>query len=389
VAYARTHSAYFAEHYRDIPEKFTDVAQLPVTTKADMMRHFDQYVTDPLVNRKQLEAFIADPSCIGHDYLGRYVACTTSGSTGTPAILLHDRGALTIYNVLGYVRSLRVVFSIRQMWALVRGRGRLAAVFVTGGHFLGNTMMARRVRTLPWRAKMQRLFSALTPLGELVRDLNEFQPVMLGGYPSVLESLAKEQQAGRLRIHPVLISAAGETLTTAARQQITNAFGCWVTNYYGSSEAVGLTYECSAQRLHVNTDWYILEPVDEHDRPVPAGELSHGVLVTNLANRIQPIIRYQMGDRVAMRPETCSCGSPFPVIEVVGRTDDVLLYRGPQGQSIRILPLAIATVAEETAGVETCQLIQRGPTNLTVRFTGTSPDEESDVWDALRKRLCT
>ena len=95
-------------------------------------------------------------------------------------------------------------------------------------------------------------------------------------------------------------------------------------NYYGSSEAVGLTYECAAQRLHVNTDWYILEPVDEHDRPVPRGQLSDGVLVTNLANRIQPIIRYQMGDRVAIDPDPCGCGSPFPPIRVVGRTDDIL-----------------------------------------------------------------
>ena len=197
VAYARTHSAYFADLYRDVPEVVTDVAQLPVVTKAEMMRHFDQWVTDPSVNLEQVEAFVADPSLIGHDYLNRYVVCTTSGSTGTPAILLHDRGALVIYNVLGYVRALPVaMFSARNLWALVRGRGRLAAVFVTGGHFLGNTMMARRLRTVPSRARMQRLFSALSPVPELVADLNAFQPVVLGGYPSALQALATEQQAG-------------------------------------------------------------------------------------------------------------------------------------------------------------------------------------------------
>ena len=119
------------------------------------------------------------------------------------------------------------------------------------------------------------------------------------------------------------------------------------------------------------------------------GESSHDVLVTNLANRIQPIIRYSLGDQVAIGAESCSCGSPFPTIEVVGRTDDVLLYRGPRGQSIRILPLAIATAAEETPAVTTCQLIQRGPSSLTVRFTATDPGEEPKVWDALRKRLGT
>ena len=94
----------------------------------------------------------------------------------------------------------------------------------------------------------------------------QVQPVVLGGYPSALEALASEQCAGLLHISPVLVNAAGETLTPAARQRIASAFGCRVGNYYGTSEAVGLTFECPSQRLHVNSDWYIVEPVDEYDR---------------------------------------------------------------------------------------------------------------------------
>ena len=388
VAYARTHSPYYANRYRDAPEALSDIRQLPAVTKAEMMSHFDQWVTDPSVARPQVEAFLADPSNVGHDFLGRYVVCTTSGATGIPAILLHDHAALVVYNALGYVRSLPVAFlSPARLWALLRGRGRLAAVFVTRGHFLGNTMMARRLRIMPWRAGMQRIFSALAPLAELVADLNAFQPVVLGGYPSALEALAREQQAGRLHIHPVLISAAGETLTTAKRRLIGAAFGCRVSNYYGSSEAVGLTFECAAQRLHVNSDWYILEPVDDHDRPVPRGQLSDGVLVTNLANRVQPIIRYQMGDRVAIEPDPCVCGSPFPQIQVIGRSDDILTFLTPQGEPIHILPIAIATVAEETPGVASCQLVQRAPLNLMVRLSVKSSGEEQIVWAALQKRL--
>lgn len=388
VSYARVHSTYFADRYRDIPLTLTSVTQLPAVTKAEMMNHFDEWVTDPAVRREEVDAFIADPTLIGHDYLNRYVVCTTSGSTGTPAIILHDHHALAVYNALGYTRSLRATLLRSDvLWALVRGRGRLAAVLVTEGHFLGNTMMARRVRAMPWRAKMQRLYSALAPLSEVVGKLNDFQPVVLGGYPSALEALAIEQRAGRLRIHPALVNAAGETLSETARQQIASAFGCRVGDHYGTSEAIGLTYECSAQRLHVNSDWYILEPVDDHDQPVPPGELSHGALVTNLANRVQPIIRYQIGDQIAVSSEICSCGSVFPVIDVIGRTDDTLVLATPQGRTIRILPLAIATVAEETPGIAACQLIQSGRATLTVRFSATRSGEVSAVWDLLRKRL--
>ncbi|GFG52952.1 hypothetical protein CQY20_30160 [Mycolicibacterium agri] len=51
------------------------------------------------MRREQVEAFIGNSATIGTDYLGRYVVCTTSGSTGTPAIFLHDHSALTVYNV--------------------------------------------------------------------------------------------------------------------------------------------------------------------------------------------------------------------------------------------------------------------------------------------------
>ncbi|BBX19047.1 phenylacetate--CoA ligase family protein [Mycolicibacterium duvalii] len=393
VTYARTHSAYYADRYRDIPAPGarsgpTDITRLPAITKPDAMTHFDDWVTDPAVRRAGVEAFLADPAQVGRDYLDRYVVCTTSGSTGTPAILLHDLRAVAVYNALGYVRALPpTLLRSDVIWPLVRGRGRLAAVFVTDGHFLGNTMMARRVRSKPWRRRMQRLLSALARIEDIVGELNAFQPVVLGGYPSALEALAREQRAGRLRIAPALVNAAGETLTDAARQRIGTAFACRVGNHYGTSEAVGLTYECSAAQLHVNSDWYILEPVDDHDQPVPPGRRSHGALVTNLANRIQPVIRYQIGDQIIVQPERCSCAGPFPVIEVSGRTDDTLVFATPAGDRIRVLPLAVATVAEETPGVAACQLVQHGPAALRVRFRTRPGVDAAQVWDVLRTRL--
>ena len=248
-------------------------------------------------------------------------------------------------------------------------------------------MSARRRMKMPWRAKTQRLFSALTPIAELVRELNTFQPVIVGGYPSVLEVLAKEQEAGRLHIHPVLINAAGETLTNAIRQHIAAAFQSSVGNYYGSSEAVGLTFECKNKQLHVNSDWYILEPVDEYDQPVPSGHLSQSVLVTNLANRVQPIIRYKMGDRVTINPGTCQCGSPFPVIHVIGRTDEILSLQTSHGEVIQIFPLAISSIAEETPGVYSCQIIQTEPLKLKVRLAVKEIGAESSIWEALQERL--
>lgn len=94
-----------------------------------------------------------------------------------------------------------------------------------------------------------------------------------------------------------------------------------------------------------------------------------------------------MGDRIAISPDPCPCGSPFPPIRVIGRTDDILKFRTPQGDTIQILPLAIATVAEETPGLASCQLIQTEPQKLRVRLLVKHPQQEWAVWEALRKRL--
>ena len=58
--------------------------------------------------------------------------------------------------------------------------------------------------------------------------------------------------------------------------------------------------------MHLNADWVILEPVDRAYRPVPPGVMSHTVLLTNLANRVQPIIRYDLGDSVVIEPDPCA-----------------------------------------------------------------------------------
>lgn len=385
---ARGCSTFYRRLYHDVPEQISSITQLPTVTKAELMSQFDDWVTDPAVTKAAVLEFLADQDNVGRDYLDRYVVCTTSGATGTPAILLHDHAALMVYNVLGYVRSVPPgLIRPKTLWRMLRGRFRLAAVFATGGHFLGNTMLTRRARTIPWRAKTQRIFSAQAPIAELVADLNTFQPVVLGGYPSALRTLAREQHAGRLHLDPELISSAGETLTTANRLMISEAFGCHVANYYGASEAVGLTFECTAQRLHANTDWYIIEPVDEHDDLVAPGELSADVLITNLANRIQPVIRYRLGDRVTIDADPCTCGSPFPTIGVVGRTNDTLSFIGSNGAPVRVLPLAIVTVAEQSPGVAGCQFLQSSPSSLTVRLLVDSGADEQEVWATLRERL--
>jgi putative adenylate-forming enzyme len=386
VAFAREHSRYYAEKYSHIPAHIEGVHQLPVFTKPELMARFEDWVTDPAIKRVDVEAFVADQSRIGYTFLNRYLVFTTSGSSGTPAFLLQDSLTQAVMNGLTYVRGLEMV-SPSEYWQVFRKGGRQVALFATSGHFLGVTMIERRRRAKPWRAKISRIISVLTPLPEVVKELNEFQPAMVAGYATMLVLLAEEQEAGRLHINPALITSSGETLSPQSRDQIQRAFGCTLTESYGCSEATPLTITCRHQRLHANSDWFILEAVDQSYNPVPPGQYSHTVLITNLANHVQPIIRYELGDIVTVDLDPCPCGSPLPSVRVIGRTDEILAFQSANNTKVHILPLALWSVINETPGILRFQAIKTGPERLEIRLQAKTAGEEVQVWKALKQRV--
>jgi putative adenylate-forming enzyme len=248
-------------------------------------------------------------------------------------------------------------------------------------------MFERRLRTAPFRRRIARFFSVLDPLPALVDQLNTFQPAMLATYASALVALTDEQEAGRLRISPLVISSGGELLTPAAQRRAEAAFGCLVTQSYAASEAMPLALPCRRGRLHLNSDWFLTEPVDADGQPVLPGHRSEALLVTNLANYVQPVIRYQLGDSVVVSEEPCPCGSPLETISVEGRTDEILHVPRSGGGEVVLLPMAIATVVEETAGVRRYQVLQTASDALTVRLEHTPGADRDEVWPRVCERL--
>ena len=161
------------------------------------------------------------------------------------------------------------------------------------------------------------------PIGRLVDRLNAIPNVAwIVTYPSMLAILVREKEAGRLRIAPALFTTGGETLTDDLRERVGRAFPSLkygIADPYGCTECLVLSFECSRGRKHVNEDWVILEAVDEAMQPVPDGTLSATVLLTVLANEVQPFIRYDLGDCVRFYADPCPCGSPFRSFQVEGR----------------------------------------------------------------------
>jgi phenylacetate-coenzyme A ligase PaaK-like adenylate-forming protein len=368
VAHARTRSPAYAQRTRGLPDGPVALGRLPVTDKAEVMAAFGDWVTAPDLSRAEVEDFAARPERIGKLLRGRYAVWKTSGTSGDIGLFLHDPFALAVYDSLFAVRGWPEAVG-GSAGARIAGRGgRMACVLAREDHYAGISSWRHQAFAYPWLAPWMRDFSVMTPLAQLVEQLNAWDPVQLVAYPSVLALLADAQAAGRLRLNLAFAVAGGETLEPETRQRIEAAFDCRVTDVYACSECDYIAFGCRHGWLHQNADWTILEPVEADGTPTPPGRPSHSALLTNLANRVQPILRYDLKDSVTVKPEPCPCGSPLPAIRVEGRHDATLLLPGADGGTVKILSLALGTVLEAIAGVRQFQVLQTDGRTLRLRL---------------------
>jgi phenylacetate-coenzyme A ligase PaaK-like adenylate-forming protein len=143
-----------------------------------------------------------------------------------------------------------------------------------------------------------------------------------------------------------------------------------------------MTYSCREGWLHVNSDWVVLEPVDQDYQPASPGQESHTILISNLANRVQPILRYDIGDRAVQRPDPCPCGNPLPAIQVQGRASEVLYVPNGQGNLVGVPP-GVFTDVGHIPGLDVFQIEQVAPATLCFRFRTRAGADAQQVWRSV------
>lgn len=388
VAHARKSSPYYRELYRELPDSFS-LSDLPATNKKTLMENWDNWVCDRNLTLAEVEAFMEDMDNIGRKLKNKYLVFTTSGSTGNPLVAIYDS---TANNVMGGIAACRSYARKEDLASFMKKGGKSIAVFADEGFYLGNSSIRSRLRSMPWKKKQLAVSSALYPIPKIVEQLNRFQPAMLGGYPSNLELLIEEAEAGRLQISPVIIMTGGEYLSDSLRQKLAETFHCYVQTSYSCTEGGTVACECTRQHFHINDDWLIVEPVDENGNSVPDGMQSHKIYLTNLYNYTQPYIRYEVTDRVILHREPCGCGKTSPWIELEGRSDDVTeFFRGTS--VVKIAPLSLYAVLKEVHCLRRFQVLVYPENHIVLRIECKNGVSKAAAFEAashsLRRFLTT
>ncbi|MFC6669002.1 phenylacetate--CoA ligase family protein [Marinobacterium aestuariivivens] len=245
--------------------------------------------------------------------------------------------------------------------------------------------LARQIRD---RLMRTRLFPARHLRGDallaLFDRLQAYRPAMIYGYPSILSLLAEaalqqERRFGDGSLKVVFCTA--EKLYEHQRQLIEQVFQAPVANGYGSRDAGFIAHECPAGSLHLSAEDIIVEILDDRQQPVPAGTPGE-IVVTHMATRAFPMIRYRTGDIGCLATEPCACGRHLPVLaDVIGRANDLL--RATDGSPVH--GAYIGNIVRDDAAIAQFQFTQHGPRGFELKLVcrdGTEPDSSG-----LRTRL--
>lgn len=389
VRHAVAASPYYREKYAGIDPNHFALTDLPPTNKRELMEHFNDLNTDRAIDRKELQRFLDDPENLGKLFLGRYAVSHTSGSQGQPMLIVQPQKNIELLFALQSTRgNSETVNPVEAVRRLIQP-ARLAVVTLKRGSYPS----ASAFEYMPPSARtFVRLLRLSQTDDDVVEQLNAFRPTHLTAYAGVLNGLADAAAAGRLQLEPALrqVTNNSEILAPKTRARVTEIFGVPLLDNYATGECPFLSNGCPAgPGVHINADWAILEVVDEHYQPVPAGRPGRKVLITNLANRVQPIIRYEVDDVVVMATEPCSCGSRLPLLaEIGGRaTDAFWIWDGAKYR--RLTAIIFQHAFEYVLDVREWQATQeeRNRIKLRLELLPGAHLNEDQVWAALKKEL--
>jgi phenylacetate-CoA ligase len=306
LLHASEHVAYFRQQYASSGfdasrvHDVRDLRCLPILRKSDINSHRDDFIADDA---------------------GKLQRYTTGGSSGEPLVF--------------YLGKERISHDVAAKWRATRWWGvdigdREAVMW--------GSPIELHAQDL-WRARRDRLLRSdllpafdLSParLDEYLARLQKQRPAMLFGYPSVMCLLARHAARRGVALDALgvrVVFVTAERLYEDQRALLTQAFNAPVANGYGGRDAGFIAHECPEGGLHITAEDVIVEILDTRGQPVPDGE-NGAIVITHLASRDFPLIRYATGDVGALDPHPCPCGRGLPLLQrVEGRVTDFVVAR--------------------------------------------------------------
>lgn len=288
LLHATRHSAFYKKY-----ENFKSIQDFPLVDKGILREHWDEILVPEFKGRSDNKEK------------------RTSGSTGTPFVILWDRR-----------KHSRMIADIKYFARMggCESHERVVCMVVND-------------KVIPPKDKMERDnvytiqcgFFDDASIEKMLSEVEFYNPKMIIAYSSMWDAIANYIYDGKAREYKLNLSsimAEAEGLKERTRKILEDFFHCPVYSRYGNEECGTMAQEDGSGYGHrVDNASYYIEVLDmERDVPAKDGEIGR-VVITDLFNYAFPLIRYENGD-LAVRREL-EDGRVY-LSSVVGRKVDML-----------------------------------------------------------------
>jgi phenylacetate-CoA ligase len=342
--------------WRDIKGE-KELIQLPIIDKRLVRCQPELFMSETLASRRALSFM-------------------TSGTTGSPMKIFHDRRSLCANIAFGErermvpIMICGSVFRPKEVYV-----GSRPSTFTQVIDFYEQNVL------FPVRPR-RRFVSVLEPIEKIAEVINHECPDILVGYGGWVELFFKTVAARDIELRaPKMIMYIAEALPYGTREYIEKKFGIPVFSRYTAAECFKIGFYCEERTgFHIHEDLCHVRIIDGNGQRVQDGERGE-VVMSNLINRAFVLLNYPMGDLAAFCANgDCRCGRHFRrITELEGRTEDILVL--PNGQSLH--PRAIWQIIKDEKAILQYQFIQ----HELERFTLDIVTAQKEDFESLRQRI--
>jgi len=359
-----SHAAARVPYYRELVrrERITISPEHPLET----LRRF------PILTKAVLHSHLDELKAEGFE--GRYRRNTSGGSTGEQAIFLQD------YSYIERGIAWEMVF---YEWVGKRSGEKLVKLWGSERDFLEGTrgFQGFKQKYLENVHLLNTFRMTDDDMFRYIDYINREKPRVVEAYVQSIFELSQFAKRRSLDVFsPAGVICSAGTLYPHMKRTIREVFKCPVFNRYGSREVGGVAHSCEADAgLHVNVFSQVVEILDDELQPSKPGETGE-IYVTNLDNRVMPLIRFKIGD-VAVPSELreCPCGRGLPLIQnVVGRSG--CMIRTPRGT---MDSTALTTSFYFFESIRRYQFVQKSLDHIEVNIVA----YDRGLWEKERESL--
>ncbi|MFC2150051.1 hypothetical protein ACFLQV_00960 [Calditrichota bacterium] len=210
--------------------------------------------------------------------------------------------------------------------------------------------------------------SSTTPPDQAIDIILQYRPDVLYCNRFSFDILTREMQRKSVKINFLkIILLGGEIITDRIKEACRDRFGISPTEYYGLVETGILGFETPKRNgLHLNEDQVYYEFFDQDGNQLQENKIGN-LIVTRFSDRAMPLIRYNVGDRVAYKIVKSTNGDPIRrITSIVGRDNEVI--RMPDG---KLVPYTyIARVINYYTELTQYRIIQEKPDFFRILVVG-------------------